>query len=92
LHFAGLLGLNSDEYVVISKLQSGDLKLTGEQVYKGLSKGNTQTAKAREHLISKGYDGLRYNIPITPKQSVFLIYDANKIEIIKRQIVKPKGQ
>lgn len=87
---AGLLGLNSNEYKVITDLKSGNIKLTGEQVYKGLSKGNTQTAKARDHLIAKGYDGLRYNLPTTPKQSVFLVYDAKNINVIKRQVVKTK--
>jgi hypothetical protein len=88
---AGLLGLNADEYKVISNLKTGNIKLTGEQVYRGLSKGNTQTAKARDHLIEKGYDGLRYNMPVTPKQSVYLAYNANSIKIIKRQIAKQKG-
>lgn len=87
---AGLLGLNADEYKVVSNLKAGNTKLTGEQVYRGLSKGNTQTAKAREHLINKGYDGLRYNMPVTPKQSVYLAYDAKDIKIIKRQLVKQK--
>jgi hypothetical protein len=82
---AGLLGLNADEYKVISNLKSGNIKLTGEQVYRGLSKGNTQTAKARDHLIKKGYDGLRYNMPVTPKQSVYLAYNANSIKIINNQ-------
>jgi hypothetical protein len=87
---AGLLRLNSNEYKVISDLKSGTTKLTGEQVYRGLSKGNTQTAKARDHLIEKGYDGLRYNMPVTPKQSVYLAYDAKDIKITKRQKVAAK--
>jgi hypothetical protein len=49
-----------------------------------------QTAKARQYLIDKGYDGLRYNMNITPKQSVYLAYDANSITIKKRQTVKKK--
>jgi hypothetical protein len=58
----------------------GAAKLTGEQVYRGLSKGNTQTAKARDYLIEKGYDGLRYNnMRVTPKQSVYLAYDSNNV-------------
>jgi hypothetical protein len=87
---AGLLRLGSDEYKVISNLKSGNMKLTGEQVYRGLSKGNTQTAKARDHLIEKGYDGLRYNMHVTPKQSVYLAYDAKDITITKRQKVAVK--
>ena len=87
---AGLLSLNSNEFKVLADLKNGNMKLTGEQVYRGLSKGNTQTAKARQHLIEKGYDGLRYNLPTTPKQSVYLVYNAKDIKIIKRQVVKKK--
>jgi hypothetical protein len=87
---AGLLRLGSDEYKIISNLKSGNMTLTGEQVYRGLSKGNTQTSKAREHIIQKGYDGLRYNMPVTPKQSVYLAYDAKDIKITKRQKVAVK--
>ena len=87
---AGLLGLNSDEYKVLANLKAGTAKLTGEQIYRGLSRGNTQGAKAREHLVSKGYDGLRYNINTTPKHSVYLAYNADDIKITKRQVVKQK--
>ena len=87
---AGLLSLNADKYTVISNLKSGKASLSGEQVFKGLSRGMNQTAKARQHLIDKGYDGLRYNMNITPKQSVYLAYDANDINIKKRQVVKRK--
>ena len=87
---AGLLRLGSDEYKVVSNLKTGNMKLSGEEVYRGLSKGNTQTLKAREHLVEKGYDGLRYNMPVTPKQSVYLAYDAKDIKIIKRQKVAVK--
>jgi hypothetical protein len=89
---AGLLGLSSDKYMVLSKLASGNMKLTGDQVFKGLSKGMNTTAKARDHLISKGYDGLRYNggvnMGMATKHSVYLSYDANDIQIMKRQLVK----
>lgn len=87
---ASLLSLNTDEYKVLSDLKSGKTKLSGEQVYRGLSRGNTQTSKARDHLIEKGYDGLRYNMLVTPKQSVYLAYDAKDIKIVKRQAVKAK--
>lgn len=87
---AGLLRLGSDEYKIISNLKSGNMKLSGEEVYRGLSRGNTQTSKARDHLIEKGYDGFRYNMPVTPKQSVYLAYDAKDITITKRQKVAAK--
>lgn len=70
------------------------MKLTGDEVFKGLSKGMNTTAKAREHLISKGYDGLRYNggvnMGMAKKHNVYLVYDANDIKIIKRQKVAVK--
>jgi hypothetical protein len=92
---AGLLGLRTDKYAVIANLKAGKVKLTGDQVFKGLSKGMNTTAKAREHLISKGYDGLRYNggvnMGMAKKHSVYLVYDANSIKIIKRQVVKQRG-
>lgn len=87
---AGLLTLNSDQYKIISNLKSGLMKLKGEQVYRGLSNGNTQTLRAREHLIEKGYDGLRYNIPMLSGKSVYLAYHANTITIKKRQKIKDK--
>lgn len=91
---AGLLGMKSDKYQVIANLQMGKLKLTGDEVFKGLSKGMNTTAKAREYLISKGYDGLRYNggvnMNMAKKHNVYLSYNANNIEIIKRQVVTKK--
>lgn len=93
---AGLLGLNSDKYKVLADLKSGKVKLTGDQVFKGLSKGMNTTAKARQHLINNGYDGLRYNggvnMGMAKKHNVYLAYDAKDIEIIKRQVVRAKGQ
>lgn len=91
---AGLMTLDSDKYKVIADLKAGKYTLTGDQVFKGLSKGMNTTAKAREFLISKGYDGLRYNggvnMGMAKKHNVYLAYDANDIEIIKRQVVRKK--
>jgi predicted nucleic acid-binding Zn ribbon protein len=88
--------LNSDKYKVLTELKAGKFKLSGDQVFKGLSKGMNTTAKAREHLINKGYDGLRYNggvnMGMAKKHNVYLAYDAKDIEIIKRQVVKAKGK
>lgn len=93
---AGLLGLNSDKYMVLSNLKSGNMKLSGDQVFKGLSKGMNATAKARDHLISKGYDGLRYNggvnMGMATKHSVYLSYDAKDIEIQKKQVIRKKQE
>lgn len=91
---AGLLGLNADKFKVVAELKSGKMTLTGDQVFKGLSKGMNQTAKARQHLIKKGYDGLRYNggvnMGMATKHSVYLAYDAKDIKIKKRQVVRKK--
>lgn len=86
---AGLLGLNSDKFKTISDLKRGNMTLTGDRVFRGLSKGMNQTAAARSHLIDKGYDGLRYNI-IGTKHSAYLAYNANSIQIKKRQMVSKK--
>jgi hypothetical protein len=92
---AGMMGLKADQYKVIGDLKFGKMKLTGDQVFKGLSKGMNTTAKAREHLISKGYDGLRYNgglnMGMATKHDVYLIYKAKNAKILKRQVVKKKG-
>lgn len=91
---AGLLSLNSDKYMVLAKLKSGKLNLSGDEIFKGLSKGMNTTAKAREYLISKGYDGLRYNggvnMGMATKHNVYLSYNAKNIEIVSRKIVKKK--
>jgi ADP-Ribosyltransferase in polyvalent proteins len=83
---AGLLNYGSDKYKVLNDIKSGKAKLSGMQVFKGLSKGNTQTAKAREHLKSKGYDGLRYNggdNMNTKRHDVYIPYHPDSITINK---------
>ena len=76
-----------DKYSVMAKLKSGNLELTGEEVFKGLSRGMVNTAKARQKLISLGYDGLRYNggvnMNMATKHDVYLAYNANDIRIKK---------
>ena len=82
---AGLLKYGDDRYAVISKLSLGNVTLTGDQVFKGLSKGMNHTAKARQTLIKLGYDGLRHhggvNMNMATKHNVYLAYDANDITI-----------
>lgn len=91
---AGLLGLGADKYSILGSLQAGKVTLSGDQVFKGLSMGMNTTAKAREHLIANGYDGLRYNggvnMGMAIKHDVYLIYNANNAKIVKRQIIKRK--
>lgn len=84
---SGLMKAGVDKYSVMAKLKSGNLELTGEQVFKGLSRGMVNTAKARQKLISLGYDGLRYNggvnMNMATKHDVYLAYNANDIRIKK---------
>ena len=89
-----LLSLGTDKYKVIYALQSGEVELTGEQVFRGLSKGMTNTREARNHLKQQGYDGLRYNggmnMNMDIKHNVYLAYDSDSIDIKKRQRVVKK--
>jgi hypothetical protein len=82
---AGLLKFGEDRYAVISKLLSGNMVLTGDQIFKGLSRGMNQTAKARQILIGLGYDGLRHNggvnMNMATKHNVYLAYNADSIVI-----------
>lgn len=91
---AGLLGYDADKFVVLAQLKAGKLSLSGENVFRGLSSGMNQTAKAREFLITKGYDGLRYNggvnMDAAIKHSVYLVYDPKNIKIEKRQKLSTK--
>lgn len=91
---AGMLGLDSDKYQVLSSLQAGSIKLSGDTVFKGLSKGMNTTSQAREHLIQLGFDGLRYNggvnMGMATKHNVYLAYNVNSITIEKRSRVAKK--
>lgn len=84
---AGLLKLGTDKYSVLNKLRSGETSLSGAQVFKGLSRGNVDTARARDHLISKGFDGIRYNggenMAMATRHNVYIPYNANSIRINK---------
>lgn len=94
---AGLMKYGSDRHQVLSDLRSGKTKLSGAQVFKGLSRGNVNTAKAREHLISKGYDGIRYNggenMDMATRHNVYMPYNADSISInkITKIVKKPKA-
>lgn len=93
---SGLLKFGDDKHTVLNNLRSGKANLTGEQVFKGLSKGNVNTAKAREHLESKGFDGIRYNggvgVENAIKHSVYIPYKPGSIKIngIAQLKSKPK--
>jgi hypothetical protein len=85
LRGARLLVLGADKYKLTQQLKSGDLSLTGEQVFRGLSGGMINTSMARKILQQMGYDALRYNAPGQENSSVYLAYDADDIEIISKE-------
>lgn len=91
---AGLLKAGADRFVTIGKLRDGDIEMTGEQVFRGLSRGMVNTAKARQKLIDLGYDSLRYNGGLNMQQAirhdVYLAYDAKDIRIDKTYRVADK--
>lgn len=91
---AGLSSLHSNDNMIRYKLETGKMSLSGDEIFKGLSAGMNQTAATRDYLISKGYDGLRYNgglnMNMHTKHDVYLAYDAKDIEIVKTQKVVQK--
>ena len=94
---AGLLKLGADKYKTLSDLKSGNIKLSGQQVFNGLARAHGGTAGARDHLIKRGYDGLRYNggeqMDQATKHDVYIPYNADSIHIHKiTQIVKKKPE
>jgi hypothetical protein len=90
---SGLLNLGADRYAVLSALKEGKVELTGEQVFRGLSNGMQNTARARETLKKCGFDGLRYNGGMNMggrAHNVYLSYEAQNIRIKNRYIVTDK--
>jgi len=88
---ASLLTASADKYDVIAKLKTGDTRLTGQEVFKGLSRGMTQTVKARDKLKSLGYDTLRYNQQYPVKHSVYVTFATSNIRITDRFIFDKAG-
>lgn len=85
LRGARLLSLGTDKYKVIQQLESGDMSLTGDQVFRGLSGGMINTAATRKILQKMGYDTLRYTgglIMGQEQHNVYLAYYADNIEIL----------
>lgn len=90
---AKLLKLGDDKFEVMSSLKQGNTPLTGDQIFRGISKGMVQTADARNLLSRLGYDALRYNggnmgIQTAVKHNVYIPYNSSSIEILNRYIVK----
>lgn len=91
---AGLLRYGVDKFDILARLGTGNMELTGDQVFRGLSDGMVSTARARERLKSLGYDSLRYNGGLNMNQAithdVYLVYDANDITIKSRTLLVKK--
>lgn len=82
---AGLLRYGSDKYQIIAELKSGNMTMTGEQIFLGLSNGQRDTSRTRDILKRAGFDGLKYYgakiFGVNP-HTVYLPYDANSIKIV----------
>lgn len=91
---AGLASGGKDPFMVAAQLELAQVSLTGDQIFKGLSSGMTNTKAAREYLMDKGYDGLRYNgglnMNMREKHNVFCPYKASAIKIEKVQRIVKK--
>ena len=85
---AGLLKSGVDKYAAMASVELGNITLTGDQVFRGLSSGMNQTAKAREKLIKLGYDTLRYNggenMNMAIKHNVYIAYNNSNISIVEK--------
>lgn len=90
---AGLLTAGKDKYVTIGQLEAGEMELTGDQIFKGLSKGMNYTAKVTEFLKNMNYDTLRYNAGGygTPKHSIYIAYDSSNISIVEISLYDSAG-
>lgn len=82
---AGLLSLGKDKYKTLASLVAGDVQLSGKEVFKGLSNGMVNTARAREILKRLNYDSLRYNggeMMGGTKHDVYIVYKDSDIKIL----------
>jgi len=82
---AGLLKGDADKYKVLASLELGNLKMSGEEVFKGLSNGYVQSNAAESVLKDLGYDGLRYNGGVNmsaPRHNVYIAYYAKNVRIL----------
>lgn len=90
LRGAKLMSLGTDKSKLLRDLESGNLSLTGDQIFKGLSNGMVNTSHARKILQRLGYDGLRYNaggILGQNRYSVYLVYSADDIDIVGKKTI-----
>lgn len=93
---AGLLSLGVDKYSVLTSLEMGTAKLTGAEIFKGLSAGMNRTANARKILEKMGYDSLRYNggenMGSATRHNVYLVYDNKNITIMQKYLLDSKNE
>ena len=85
---SGLLSLGADKYAVIQSLEDGTAFISGDAVFKGLSRGNVNTLKARKKLQQLGYDALCYEFKGT---MVFCPYRSENIVTLKHFIIGQNG-
>jgi len=85
---AGLIKFSDSPYEVKAKLTSGRLKISGDQIFKGLDKALGGSAKARDYLIKMGYDSLRYNgganMSMATRHDVYIAYKASTLRIVDK--------
>lgn len=84
LRFAGKMNLGADKFVLAAKLKSGELGMTGAEIFKGLSRNQMAGSAARDLLIKMGHDSLLYSGGDNmggKKHNVYIAYDPNKITI-----------
>lgn len=86
LRGAGLLRLGGkDQYQLETELDRGELKLTGKQIFYGISGGGAKSTHAREILKKAGFDSLRYTggeIMGGEKHNVWLPFYKEQINIL----------
>lgn len=86
----GILNSYSDEYAMISSLRYGKLKLTGKEIFKGLSFALESPSAALYHIVDLGYDCVKFkcsNIGMKP-HTIYLVDDAEKIQLIDKKAVQ----
>lgn len=89
---SGLMKFGVDPALIKVRLKNGTAIMTGDQIFNALSKVLGGTAKARDFLISKGYDSLRYNGGTATKigidHDVYIAYDAKTLDIKDKKPLK----
>ena len=92
---AGLMKAGTDKHQVMASVELGNVNLTGDQVFKGLSAGMNKTAYARQKLISLGYDTLRYNGGVNmnaTKHNVYIVFKSSNIHIREKYYFDSNGK